>query len=147
MGLGLEICFIFDVEEPLSLYLELKDRYFFEPRNGLNLIMTGNGDAGDENRLLRQVEKVLNVDLKWLDFWDYTEDYEGFISVQHLYAKLIDLENALVKNPEFFQKVSWGHGIEKGYLKDNFLKDIRFLIERLHLNMGNGASFVKYVSE
>jgi hypothetical protein len=68
MGFGLEIYLIFDVKEPFEKYLELRDRYNFDHRNGLNLIMTGDGDAGDEDRLLRQVEKVLNIDLTLLDF-------------------------------------------------------------------------------
>ena len=149
MGFGLEIYLIFDIQEPLDKYLELKDHYLFDHRNGLNLIMTGDDyvDAGDEERLLRQVEKVLEVDLTLLDFWYYTEEYEGFISIESLYIKLIELENALLKNPEFYQKICWGHDIENEYLKDVFLKDIRFLIDRLQLNLENGASLVKYISD
>lgn len=149
MGFGLEIYLIFDIQEPLDKYLELKDHYLFDHRNGLNLIMTGDDyvDAGDEERLLRQVEKVLEVDLTLLDFWYYTEEYEGFISIESLYIKLIELENVLLKNPEFYQKICWGHDIENEYLKDVFLKDIRFLIARLQLNLENGASLVKYISD
>ncbi|OCA76883.1 hypothetical protein BBH99_11875 [Chryseobacterium contaminans] len=147
MGLGLEIYLIFDIEEPFEKYLELKDRYLFDHRSGLNLIMTGEGDAGDEDRLLRQVEKVLNIDLTLLDFWDYADEHEGYINIKPLYMKLIELQNALVENPEYYRKICWGHDIEDKYLKDNFLKDVRFLIERLNLNLENGASLVKYISD
>ncbi|MEN5308467.1 hypothetical protein ABE425_13210 [Chryseobacterium cucumeris] len=149
MGFGLEIYLIFDVKEPFEKYLELRDRYHFDHRNGLNLIMTGDGDvdAGDEDRLLRQVERVLNVDLTLLDFWDYTEEYEGFTSIEPLRVKLIELEHALAENPEFYKRISWGHDIEEEYLKDNFIKDVRFFIERLNLNLENGASLVRYISD
>lgn len=147
MGLGLEIYLIFDVKEPFEKYLELRDRYHFDHRNGLNLMMTGDGDPGDADRLLRQVEKVLNINLTLLDFWDYTEEYEGFTTIEPLRMKLIELEHALAKNPEFYKKISWGHDIEEGYLKENFIKDVRFLIERLNLNLENGASHVKYISD
>lgn len=66
MGLGLEINFVFDMKEPLEQYLNLKDKYQFDNRDGLNLIMTGADcdDAGDDKmRLLRQIEKVLETDL------------------------------------------------------------------------------------
>ncbi|MGH1516271.1 hypothetical protein [Chryseobacterium sp. JK1] len=149
MGFGLEIYLIFDIKESFDEYLELKNRYLFDHRNGLNLIMTGDDyvDAGDEERLLRQIEKVLDVDLTLLDFWYYTEEYEGFISIDSLYVKLVELENALSKNPEFYKKICWGHDIEEEYLKDTFLRDVRFLIERLMLNLQNGASLVKYISD
>ncbi|WP_147436462.1 hypothetical protein [Chryseobacterium sp. 7] len=110
-------------------------------------MMTGDGDAGDEDRLLRQVEKVLNVDLTLLYFWDYTEEYEGFTSIEPLRIKLIELEYALAENPEFYKRISWGHDVEEGYLKDSFIKDVRFFIERLNLNLENGASQVKYISD
>lgn len=147
MGFGLEIYLIFDVEEPFEKYMELKDRYLFDHRNGLNLMMTGEGDAGDKDRLLRQVEKVLNIDLTLLDFWDYADEYEVYISIKPLYMRLIELEDVLVKNSEFYKKICWGHDIENGYLKDNFLQDVRFLIERLNLNLKNGATLVKYISD
>lgn len=147
MGFGLEIYLIFDVEEPFEKYMELKDRYLFDHRNGLNLMMTGEGDAGDEDRLLRQVEKVLNIDLTLLDFWDYADEYEGYISIKPLYMKLIELEDVLVKNSDFYKKICWGHDIENGYLKNNFLQDVQFLIERLNLNLKNGATLVKYISD
>ncbi|MCA6065758.1 hypothetical protein JI747_001125 [Chryseobacterium sp. RG1] len=147
MGLGLEINFVFDVKEPFEHYLYLKDKYQFDNRNGLNLVMTGEGDddAGDdEMRLLRQIEDVLQIDLRLLDFW---EEYEEFIEIELLQSKLIELEGALVKTPEYYHKICWGHDIENGYLKDNFLKDVRFLIERLNFNRVNGASRVKYISD
>lgn len=146
MSLGLEIYFVFDVEEPQKQYQELIDLYDFDNRNGLNLVMTGE-DAidvlDDEIRLLRQIEKVLQLDLNLLDFW---KEYDKFIEIKSLRLKLLELESALVKNPEFYQKIHGIHDIIKKYLKNNFLKDIRFLIERLNLNIENGASKVKYIS-
>lgn len=146
MGFGLEIYFVFDVEEPRKEYSELVSRYDFDHRNGLNMMMSGEDaydTADDEMRLLRQIEKVLEIDLGILDFW---EEYEKFIEIEHLRLKLIELETKLVKNTDFYKKISWGKDIEGRYLKKNFITDIRFLIERLNLNIKNGASKVKYIS-
>ncbi|GAA5090541.1 hypothetical protein GCM10023210_16750 [Chryseobacterium ginsengisoli] len=146
MSLGLEIYFVFDVEEPQSEYSELIRYYDFDHRNGLNTVITGE-DAidvlDDEIRLLRQIEKVLQLDLTLLDFW---KEYDKFIEIKSLRLKLLELEAELVKNPEFYQKIYGIHDIIKKYLKNNFLQDIRFLIERLNLNIENGASKVKYIS-
>ncbi|MFC3161454.1 hypothetical protein SAMN05443633_101540 [Chryseobacterium arachidis] len=146
MGLGLEVYFVFDVEESHQQYIQLREQYNFDHRNGLNLIMTGEDayDAGDdEMRLLRQIEKILEIDLGILDFW---EEYEEFIEIEPLRLKLIELETALVKNTDFYKKICWGKDIEDRYLKNNFVMDVRFLIERLNLNIKNGASKVKYIS-
>ena len=146
MGFGLEIYFVFDVEEPRKEYSELVSHYDFDHIDGLNMIMSGEDvyDAGDnEMRLLRQIEKVLEIDLGILDFW---EEYEKFIEIEPLRLKLIELETALVKNTDFYKKICWGKDIEDRYLKKNFVMDVRFLIERLNLNIKNGASKVKYIS-
>ncbi|PJJ66245.1 hypothetical protein [Chryseobacterium geocarposphaerae] len=147
MGLGLEINLVFDAKEPLEEYLHVKNKYQFDGRSGLNLVMSGEGDvdAGDdEMRLLRQIEKVLQIDLTLLDFW---EKYDEFIEIRSLRLKLLELEDLLVNNPEFYHKICWGHDIERGYLKEIFLQDVRFLIERLNLNLKNGACLVKYISD
>lgn len=78
-----------------------------------------------------------------MDFW---EEYEEFIEIEPLRLKLIELETLLVKNTDFYKKICWGKDIEERYLKDNFLKDVRFLIERLNFNIANGANKVKYIS-
>lgn len=147
MGLGLEIRWSFDMKEPFQPYLDLKNKYQFDHRDGLNLVMTGADAvdaADDEMRLLRQIEKVLEIDISILDFW---EKYEEFIEIEPLRSNLIELEIALTKKPEFYQKICWGNDIESRYLKSKFIKDVRFLIERLDLNILNGASSVKYISD
>jgi hypothetical protein len=142
MGLGLEISFVFDKEEPLWEYLNLRDQYRFDGRNGLNLVMTGDG-LEDDDRLLYQIERVLCIDLKILDFWNF---YEEYIDLEILKSNLIQLSNGLKNQPDFYKKIAYGHDIEDGYLKEKFAEDVNFLIERLDLNIINGAEKVMFVS-
>ena len=64
MGLGVEIIFVFDVEEPSEIFYELQNKFDFDGRNGLNLLMSGQ-DAieviDDYDRLMRMLEKKLNI--------------------------------------------------------------------------------------
>lgn len=142
MGLGLEIIFVFDKEEPLWQYLDLRDRCHFDGREGLNLVMTGDGMEHDD-RLLCQIERVLHIDLKILDFWNF---YEEYIDLEVLRSNLVQLKNALKNQPDFYKKIAYGHDIEEGYLKEKFVEDVNFLIERLDLNIINGAEKVMFVS-
>lgn len=142
MGLGLEISFVFDKEESLWQYLNLRDQYCFDGRDGLNLVMTGDG-LEDDDRLLCQIERVLHMDLKILDFWNF---YEEYIDVEILKSNLIQLNDALKNQPDFYKKIAYGHDIEDGYLRGNFAEDVNFLIERLNLNIINGAEKVMFVS-
>lgn len=142
MGLGLEISFVFDKEEPLWQYLDLRDQYRFDGRDGLNLVMTDESPENDD-RLLYQIERVLHIDLKILDFWTF---YEEYIDLDILKSNLVQLKNALKKQPDFYKKIAYGHDIEDGYLREKFAEDVNFLIERLNLNIINGAEKVMFIS-
>ena len=142
MGLGIEISFVFDKEEPLWQYLNLRDQYRFDGRDGLNLVMTDESPE-DDDRLLYQIERVLHIDLKILDFWTF---YEEYIDLDILKSNLVQLKNALKKQPDFYKKIAYGHDIEEGYLREKFAEDVNFLIERLDLNIINGAEKVMFVS-
>lgn len=142
MGLGLEISFVFDKEEPLQQYLALRDQYHFDGRDGLNLVMSGDG-TDDEDRLLWQMERALATEMKILDFWEF---YEECIDLKLLKSNLIQIQEALKIQPEFYKKIAYGHDVEEGYLKEKFAEDVSFLIERLNLNMMNGAEKVMFVT-
>lgn len=142
MGLGLEISFVFDKEEPLQQYPDFWEQYGFDGRNGLNLVMTGDGPE-DDDRLLCQIERVLHIDLKILDFWNF---YEEYIDLEVLRSNLTQLQDALKNQPDFYKKIAYGHDIEEGYLKEKFAEDVSFLIERLDLNRINGAERVMFVT-
>lgn len=142
MGLGLEISFVFDKDEPLQQYLTLRDQYHFDGRNGLNLVMTGEGTE-DDDRLLRQIERALQIDLNVLDFWSF---YEEYIELETLKSVLFQLQSKLKVQPGFYKKIAYGLDIEEAYLKENFAKDINFLIERLDMNIMNGAEKVMFVT-
>ncbi|MDC8099364.1 hypothetical protein [Chryseobacterium rhizosphaerae] len=104
--------------------------------------MTGDG-MEDDDRLLCQMERVLHIDLKILDFWNF---YEEYIDLEVLKSNLVQLKNALKNQPDFYKKITYGHDIEEGYLKEKFVEDVNFLIERLDLNIINGAEKVMFVS-
>ncbi|MFN1215669.1 hypothetical protein ACKW6Q_01670 [Chryseobacterium kwangjuense] len=142
MGLGLEISFVFDKEEPLQQYLALRDQYHFDGRDGLNLVMSGDG-TDDEDRLLWQMERALATDMKILDFWKF---YEEYIDLELLKSNLIQIQEALKTQPEFYKKIAYGHDVEEGYLKEKFAEDVGFLIERLNMNIINGAEKVMFVT-
>ncbi|WP_080779839.1 hypothetical protein [Chryseobacterium phocaeense] len=142
MGLGLEISFVFDKEEPLQQYLALRDQYHFDGRDGLNLVMSGDG-TDDEDRLLWQMERALATDMKILNFWEF---YEEYIDLKLLKSNLMQIREALKIKPEFYKKIAYGHDVEEGYLKEKFAEDVSFLIERLNLNMMNGAEKVMFVT-
>lgn len=142
MGLGLEINFVFDKEEPLEQYLALRDQYHFDGRDGLNLVMSGDGTE-DDDRLLWQMARALCTDMKILDFWEF---YEEYIDLELLKSNLVQIQEALKTQPEFYKKIAYGHDVEEGYLKEKFAEDISFLIERLNMNMINGAEKVMFVT-
>ncbi|KXH85056.1 hypothetical protein [Chryseobacterium kwangjuense] len=142
MGLGLEIDFVFDKEEPLQQYLALRDQFHFDARDGLNLLMSGDG-TDDEYRLLWQMERALATDMKILDFWEF---YEEYIDLELLKSNLIQIQEALKIQPEFYKKIAYGHDVEEGYLKEKFAEDVSFLIERLNMNIMNRAEKVMFVT-
>lgn len=151
-GLGLEIRFIFDKSEPSKKFLELKHKYNFDDRNGLNLIMTGQDmyevaeDNGYNERLIRMLEKNLNIDLSILDYWNYCNDDENddFIDLDLLLSKLFELKNNIENNPSYYKKIIYGFDIENDYLKEGLLNDINYLIERINFNIENGAKKVRF---
>ncbi|WP_300687231.1 hypothetical protein [Chryseobacterium sp.] len=98
--MGLEISFVFDKEEPLWQYFDLRDQYHFDGRDGLNLVMADESPE-DDDRLLYQIERVLHIDLKILDFWTF---YEEYIDLEVLKSNLVQLKNALKNQPDFYKR-------------------------------------------
>lgn len=146
MGLGIEIHFIFDVEEPINEIKVLNSYYDFDMRDGLNLIMTGIDylEVLEENdRLLKRLEKELNLNLSILDFWLNQEEF----NIDSLLKTLTELKSKIEDNPKFNENIDYGFDIEESYLKSKFLNDINFLIKRLKINIENGATKIKYESQ
>lgn len=46
--------------------------------------------------------------------------------------------------PNFYQEIVYSFDIGKRYLKENLIKDIEFLIERINFNIQNGARKVRF---
>lgn len=146
MGLGLEIYFLFDKEEPIEKIQLLTNYCDFDMRNGLNLIMTGVDCweiLNDEETLLKRIEKELEINLSILDFWSNQDEF----NIHTLIEILTNLKWKLNDNPMFYKKIDYGFDIAEQYLKSKFLNDIDFLLERLTLNVENGATKVKYSTD
>lgn len=113
-GLGEEIQFVFDKSEPKERLLELKHKYDFDNRDGLNLIMTGKDMyeilVEDDERLIRQLEKKLNIDLSILDYWNYAnvDENKDYIKLDLLLSKLIELKSKIENNPNFYKEITYG---------------------------------------
>lgn len=144
---GLEIRFIFDKSEPIEKFLELKHKYNFDGRNGLDLIMTGLDfyevldNNSDNERLIGMIEKKLNIDLSILDYW---KNYDEDVSLDLLLSKLFEFKMCIEIKPNFYQEIVYGFDIGERYLKENLIKDIEFLIERINFNIQNGAKKVRF---
>ncbi|MDY0089550.1 MAG: hypothetical protein RBR78_04205 [Flavobacteriaceae bacterium] len=142
-AVGLELKFIFDKIEPIEKYLELREKYNFDARNGLNLIMTGEhwSEIEDEGRLMTMLEKKLNIDLSILDYWN-EDDNGNFVDLDLLLPKLVEFKNCIQNNPDFYKEILYN--IEDYYLKEQLKRDIEFLIERVNFNIQNGAKKVRF---
>lgn len=149
MALGIPVNFLFDKEEPIEKIKILKDLYNFDIRNGLSLIMTGQDQSeilNNEERLLKLIEKQLKIDLSLLDYW-HDEVFENEININKLNETLMKLKSKIKDNPNFYKKINYYFDNELSYLKNKFLSDVDFLLERLNINIENGATKVRYESE
>lgn len=144
----MEIRFIFDIKEPLDDLKELKAKYNFDNRNGLDFVMIGEhwSEIEEENRLLHQIERILNINLSLLDYWN-PEVYDNELEINDLQKVLEDLKKQIEKNPAFFENINYGFNLNERYLKSQFLSDINFLIERIYMNKTIGAKRIKYETE
>ncbi len=147
-AVGLELKFIFDKIEPIEKYLELREKYNFDARNGLNLIMTREhwSEIEDEGRLMTMLEKKLNIDLFILDYWNDNywndDDNDNFVALDLLLPKLVEFKNCIENNPDFYKEILYN--IEDYYLKEQLKRDVEFLIERINFNIQNGAIKVRF---
>lgn len=144
----MEILFSFDKEEPLNTYIDLRDKYGFDDRDGLSLIMLGIDayEVGDKNRLIHQIECQLNIDLALLDYWN-NETYSKYIEIDKVKNTLRIVRNQIIRQPLFYENIHYDSNIASQYLKHHFLNDINFLIDRMEMNQYNGAEKVKYSVE
>lgn len=144
----MEIRLIFDKKEPLDKFFELKNKYNFDDRNGLNYVMVGVSwsEIEDENRLIHQIERNLNLNLSLLDYWN-DEVYDNELEIEQVLSTLKNLKTKLEENQNFYKKIKYGFDIEKRYLKNEFSNDVNFLIDRLEMNKNNGAKKLKYDTE
>lgn len=141
----MEIQFIFDKEEPLDTYIDLKDKYNFDDRNGLSLIMLGVDayEVGNNKRLIHQIEYQLNIDLALLDYWN-NETHGKYIEIDKAKNILKITKNQIIQQPLFYENINYDFNITGQYLKHQFLNDIDFLIDRMEMNQYNGAEKLKY---
>lgn len=144
MGLGIDIYLYFDKKEPIEKIRALSF-HKFDPRDGLNLVMTGIDyiEIEDEKRLLNLIEKQLKIDLSLLDYWKHKDE----IDIHLLTNTLMELKSKMEANPEFYKNISYGFDIEEGYLRSRLLKDVDYMLQRLTINIENGAKKVKFETE
>ena len=144
----MEIQFSFDKEEPLDTYIDLIDKYNFDNRNGLSLIMLGVDayEAGNNNRLIHQIEYQLDINLALLDYWN-NETHGKYIEIDKVKNTLKIIKNQIIQQPLFYENIQYDFNIIGQYLKHQFLNDINFLIDRMEMNQYNGAEKVKYSVE
>ena len=144
----MEIRFIFDIKEPAYQLNELKLKYNFDDRNGLNFVMLGEhwSEIEDENRLIHQIERSLNINLSLIDYWN-PKVCDNELEIGDIQKVLEDLKKRIEENSTFYENISYGFNLKERYLKNQFLSDINFLIERIEMNMNNGAKRLKYETE
>lgn len=144
----MEIRFVFDKQLSFNIISELKAKYNFDTRNGLNFIMIGEhwSEIEDENRLIRQIEKLLHVNLNFMDYWN-PEFYDKEIEIDELILTLKNLRIQTEKFPDFYENISYGFDLVNRYFKPQFFNDVLFLIEFFQLTKDNGALTVKYETE
>lgn len=144
MGLGIDIYLHFDKTEPIEKIEAIKF-HGFDARDGLNLLMTGIDyiEVENEKRLLNIIEKQLNIDLSLLDFWKHEEGIDIYL----LKGTLMELKSKIEANPKFYKDIHYGFDIEEIYLKSKFLRDINYMLDRLNINIENGAEKVKFETE
>jgi len=144
----MKIRLLFDKIEPNDKFIELKNKYNFDDRNGLNWVMIGEhwSEIEDENRLIHQIERNLDIDLYLLDYWN-ERVYENELNIQDITKTLKILKVKVEENPDFYKSIHYGFNIEERYLKNTFLNDINFLIERLEMNLDYGSTKIKYDTE
>ena len=144
----MEIRFIFDKKEAISELVELKSKYNFDDRNGLNYIIVGEhwSEIEDKHRLIYQIERLLNIDLSLLDYWN-PKVFENELKIDDVQKVLENLKNKIEQNPNFYEKINYGFNLKENYFRSQFLSDVSFLIERMNLNKTNGAQKVSYETE
>lgn len=146
----MDIRITFDKEAPAAQSAALYRQYSFDARNGWNLIMLGEDayEAQADNRLLYQLERVLETDLHLFDYW-HPEVYNKKLNIQNIQQQLETLQTQILRQPLFYEHLQYGHatGNVENYLRTEILNDISFLIAQLELNSNNGASTLQYTTE
>ena len=110
----MEIRFIFDKKEVISELVELKSKYNFDDRNGLNYIIVGEhwSEIEDEHRLIYQIERILNIDLSLLDYWN-PKVFENELKIDDVQKVLENLKNKIEQNPNFYEKINYGFNLKE----------------------------------
>lgn len=144
----MDIQFIYDKTEPLDIFIDVRNKYGFDDRDGLSLIMLGLDayEVGDDNRLIHQLERQLDIDLALLDYWNI-ETYDQYMPIDPIKNVLEITKKQIARQPQFYENIQYDFNTTKQYLQRQFLNDIHFLIERMERNQLNGAQKVKYSLE
>lgn len=144
----MDIQFIYDKTEPLDIFIDVRNKYGFDDRDGLSLIMLGLDayEVGDDNRLIHQLERQLDIDLALLDYWNI-ETYDQYMPIDPIKNVLEITKKQIARQPQFYENIQYDFNTTKQYLQRQFLNDINFLIERMERNQLNGAQKVKYSLE
>lgn len=123
----MEIRFIFDKKEVFSELVKLKSKYNFDDRNGLNYIMIGEhwSEIEEENRLIHQIERILNIELTLLDYWN-PKVFENELEIEDVKKVLENLKKQIEQNPNFNEKINYGFNLKERYFKNQFLSDVVF---------------------
>lgn len=120
--------------------IELRKEYDFNSKNGLDeIIFALDMDEVEEySRFMFKIERSLKFDLSKLDFWNDAH-YEKYQNLPDFVAFLKALEKMILEAPDFWEYViHWDTRID--YLKNQFLSDIRYLIQLCELHASQFGS-------
>lgn len=144
----MEIRFIFDEKEAYNELVQLKAKYDFDDRNGLSNVMIGEhwSEIEEDNRLIHQIESILNIELSLLDYWSL-KVFDSELEIDDVQEVLIDLKSQIQQKPTFYHEINCRFDLKELYFKSQFIRDINFLIERIEISKINGAQKIKYEIE
>ena len=103
--------------------------FFFDTRGGLDNVICGLdwSEIETEERLLHQLEKVLNLDLSFLDHW-HEKVHKQYLEIELFITQLRELKKVLTTNKNYYRHINYPY-VPKEFLEKDFSKAISSLID------------------
>ncbi|MEM6316405.1 MAG: hypothetical protein AAF960_01980 [Bacteroidota bacterium] len=116
---------------------------FFDTRSGLDNVIYGLdwSEVETDDRLLHQLERALDVDLSFLDYWN--EAVHGqYLEIDTFLKSLKELGSVLMANPNYYQQIDYPY-VPNDFLPQVFLEAIEALIKYFEDYRRKGATLLK----